>query len=75
MTVLTALDRCDRCPAAAAYRASLLVDSPPYDVPTPTLDLCGHHWRKNGPAMTEQGWVVIAGNPEVFATELEGTPS
>lgn len=40
---LTALDRCDRCGAAAYVRATL----------TSGLDLlfCGHHWRGNEQAL------------------------
>jgi hypothetical protein len=51
---LTAADRCDTCPAAAAYRVRK---------ERSTLDFCAHHWRRHFPAMADQGWTVIGGNP------------
>ncbi|WP_432112756.1 DUF7455 domain-containing protein [Streptomyces sp. S1] len=73
--LLTAVDRCDRCGAAAGYRVIV----PPFDpdawvgfdepdgprkVEPYTLDFCVHHWRKHFPVM--EGWVVIGGNPQVI---------
>lgn len=65
---LTAADRCDACGAQAAYRvvrpdpARLMAGVPD----NPTLDFCNHHWRKLFPAMLDEGWVVVGGNPEVI---------
>lgn len=48
---LTALDRCDRCSAAALYQctkpgaASILM-------------FCGHHTRKHEPALVGDGWTI-----------------
>lgn len=41
-TPLTALDRCDRCSAAAKVRATLMNGE---------LLFCGHHARKQGEAL------------------------
>src|SRR5688500_10979651 len=56
--LLTAADRCDECPAAAAYRLALK------GKPHMVLDFCNHHLRKHFPGMIEWGWVVIGGNPD-----------
>ncbi|MFD4474598.1 hypothetical protein ACFWPU_00575 [Streptomyces sp. NPDC058471] len=57
--ILNAHDRCDHCGAAAVYR----VTSPN----ATEFDFCLHYWRKNFPAMADQGWVVIGGNPGLLA--------
>ncbi len=61
--VLTLLDRCDSCGGAAAYRLSVPMATP--ELAHPTLDFCGHHWRKNMPAMEPKGWIVTGVNPEL----------
>lgn len=53
---LTALDRCDACPAAAAYRLRNATGS--------ALDFCGHHFRDSAAKLWEAGFTVVAGNPE-----------
>ncbi|MFD8117021.1 DUF7455 domain-containing protein [Streptomyces microflavus] len=66
MTTLTAVDRCDRCAAAAVYRvrkADLLLE----------LDFCGHHFRDNAADLYADGWVVT--QSALAAPELEGAPS
>ncbi|PRH79342.1 hypothetical protein C6N75_09665 [Streptomyces solincola] len=66
---LTAADRCDRCPAAAAYRVQK--DDAPL-----ALDFCGHHFRSNAADLYAEGWTVTLGNPDVVGLpDLEGTPS
>ena len=50
-STLTALDRCDRCSAAALYIAQKT--GSPGD-----LMFCGHHARGNMKALHEQGWTV-----------------
>lgn len=59
--LLVATDRCDACPAAAAYR--VMHRSPP---DWRVLDFCVHHWKKNFPRMVDQGWVVVGGNPDTM---------
>jgi hypothetical protein len=56
--VLTAVDLCDRCPAAAGYRVRSGVTST-------ELDFCMHHWRRYFPGMADDGWTVIGSNPGV----------
>lgn len=59
---LTLKDRCDsECGAAARTRWESPVAQ--------ELQFCGHHTRKNGPALTVAGWRVNAVN-ESAALEL-----
>lgn len=46
---LTALDRCDSCPAAAVAQ---------FIVSGTVLHACGHHWRLNMDAVREHGYPV-----------------
>lgn len=57
--LLNAADRCDRCSAAAAYIV--------HREDIGDLMFCLHHWRKHFPSMSPQGWVVVGGNPSLFA--------
>lgn len=59
--VLNLLDRCDSCGAAAVYRVGAQMATP--ELHQPTLDFCGHHWRKNFPKMALTGWLVTGTNP------------
>lgn len=66
--LLTAADRCDRCPAAAGYRLQLrdkILE----------MDLCVHHWRKHYPKMCEQGWGIVGANPHINKMVEEAGPS
>jgi hypothetical protein len=56
--VLTAVDRCDRCPAAAVYQVTGVGGA---------LEFCLHHWRKHFPDMAKTGWQVTGANPELAA--------
>lgn len=47
---LTALDRCDRCSAAARVR---------YDLNGFDLQFCGHHDRENRPALLDHGAELV----------------
>lgn len=63
--VLNALDRCDSCGGPAVYRVGFRMDTP--ELQQPTLDFCGHHWRKSFPAMVDVGWQVTGTNPELVS--------
>ncbi|OII61145.1 hypothetical protein BJP40_06360 [Streptomyces sp. CC53] len=70
MEKLTAADRCDQCGVTATYRVRRWTDMGHGVRETRTLDYCAHHWRQNFPAMTDQGWIVVAGNPD----QIRGVP-
>lgn len=50
---LTALDRCDRCSAAAVHRAVLYGED---DLVIGSLMFCGHHLRNHADALLDQGF-------------------
>jgi hypothetical protein len=58
--MLTSEERCDGCPAAAAYRYKRKERSS-------VLQFCLHHHNKNFSPMVAQGWAVIGGNPVILA--------
>lgn len=49
---ITRLDRCDNCSAAAVSAVQISMD-------LPLLYLCGHHLRKNRPALDEKGYSYL----------------
>lgn len=58
MGTLTALDRCDGCPAQAYivfYKAVNENDEAPA-----VLQFCGHHSKQHGAELISQGWAVAA---------------
>lgn len=60
---LTAADRCDNnCGAGAAYRVA-------HKLKPMILDFCGHHFRKHFPAMVDQEWAVVGGNPDLLTEQ------
>lgn len=68
---LTAADRCDGCGAGAAYRVEKERLHQPEGYAQPyvnvqALEFCGHHWRKHFPKMVDDGWTIVAVNPDLI---------
>lgn len=61
-STLTAMDRCDRCGAAALVR---------YDVNGLELLMCGHHDRDNRDALLAKGARIVA-DDQLLAAAVEG---
>jgi hypothetical protein len=60
-SVLTRLDRCDRCPAAAQLRAVL---------PAGELLFCGHHAREHRTRLIDLGARLMTRSPGSYSAVI-----